>query len=196
MNKILLNIISAAALFIAPSALALPVYVQPKDVKVEKTESTVYVSTQIPVSDLKRGTTREAWITPIIKNGSDSLELPAVVVAGRSRYYQALRYNIPAKKGITLYHQSSTLTEVPYEAKTPYQKWMNGAQLSLRVQYKGCCGDELEPITIVPITRIELEGNPERFKPTFNWIAPQAEAVKQRELRGQAYIDFPVNKTV
>lgn len=46
----------------------------------------------------------------------------------------------------------------------------------------------------MPLGRLDLE--PKKFEPVFNWIAPTAEAVKIRELKGQAFIDFPVNKTV
>lgn len=196
MNKILLNILSAAALFVAPAAIALPVTVQPKDFKIEKTKTTVYINSLLQIADLKDGSNREAWITPVIKNGTDSLELPTVVVAGRNRYYQALRHNLETKEGVKLVRRTSKLTDLDYSASAPYQKWMNGAQLSLRIDYKGCCNDELEPAEIVPISRLTFEKEPRAFKPAFNWIAPQAEAVKQRELKGQAFVDFPVNQTV
>ena len=121
--------------------------------------------------------------------------LPAVVVAGHNRYYQDIRHDLPAKEGVALYRQSKSLTSVPYKVDVPYARWMNGADLVLRVDYKGCCGAEIDPPTeYIPVRNISFE--PRRFQPTFNWIAPQAEAVKQRELRGQAFIDFPVNQTV
>ncbi|MBD5256396.1 MAG: hypothetical protein HDS50_02025 [Bacteroides sp.] len=196
MNKILLNLISAAGLFIAPAAVAGPVVVQPKDFKIDKTNTTIYISSEILLDSLNKGTNREEWITPVIKNGADSLELPAVVVAGRNRYYQAQRYRIPEKKNIQLHLMSSSSMGVNYSTNVPYEKWMNGARLSFRVDHKGCCGDDFKPTEIVPYKIIEFDSERSSFKPTFNWITPQAEAVKQRELRGQAFIDFPVNKIV
>ncbi|MDE6264023.1 MAG: DUF3868 domain-containing protein [Paramuribaculum sp.] len=194
MNKTLLNIISAAAILIAPAAIAAPVTIQQKGFTIEKTNTTLYVTSQIDLSQVRKGSNREAWITPVIRNGNDSVALPTIVVAGRNRYYQALRHDMPAKKGLELYRRSDKLTAVDYKADVPYEAWMNGSELVLHVDYKGCCNDELLPSDIFPITPLKFE--PKKFQPVFNWIAPQAEAVKHRELKGQAYIDFPVNQTV
>ncbi len=194
MNKTLLNIISAAAMLVAPAAIAAPVTIQQKGFTVEKTNTTLYITSQIDLSQVRKGSNREAWITPVIRNGNDSVSFPTIVVAGRNRYYQAIRHNMPAKEGIQLYRRSDKLTEVAYKADAPYQPWMNGSELVLHVDYKGCCNEELLPSDLIPITPLKFEPKP--FVPVFNWIAPQAEAVKQRELKGQAYIDFPVNQTV
>lgn len=195
MNSTLINILGAAALLAAPAAQALPTSTMKSDFKVEKTKTTLYLSSDLDLTNLKSGSNREAWITPIVRNGNDSIVLPAVVVAGHNRYYQDIRHDLPAKEGVALYHQSKSLTSVPYKVDVPYARWMNGADLVLRVDYKGCCGAEIDPPTeYIPVRNISFE--PRRFQPTFNWIAPQAEAVKQRELRGQAFIDFPVNQTV
>ena len=59
MNKILLNLISAAGLFIAPAAVAGPVVVQPKDFKIDKTNTTIYISSEILLDSINKGTNRE-----------------------------------------------------------------------------------------------------------------------------------------
>mgnify|MGYP001024586093 FL=1 len=191
MKKSLLIIYSAASLAVAPYASASAIHAADA---IERTENTVYINTDIDVSGIKRGSNREAWIRPMIVNGTDTLRLDGIMVAGRNRYYQAERHNTAAKNNLTLYRSSESLTTVPYKTSVPYQPWMNGADLVVSVEYRGCCGADLEPSTVTPIASLDFE--PKRFVPAFNWIAPQAETVKHRELRGQAFIDFPVNKIV
>lgn len=193
MNKTLFNI-CVAALIAAPAATALPVDVKQTGQAVERSENTLYINTDIDVSGFKRGSNREVWIHPVIVNGNDSVSLPGVIVAGRNRYYQALRHDIPQKEGVALYRSSESLTSVPYQAQVPYQEWMNGSVLLLHVDHKGCCGDDLDEAVTVPLTSIEFA--PRKFVPAFNWVTPTAEKVKHRELKGSAFIDFPVNKIV
>ena len=40
-----------------------------------------------------------------------------------------------------------------------------------------------------------LDFKPKEFKPAFVYLEPQAETIKVREVKGSAYIDFPVNRT-
>ncbi|MCI9606634.1 MAG: hypothetical protein HFJ94_00495 [Muribaculaceae bacterium] len=194
MKKSHLIIYSVCALLSAPAASGAVAPASAAAKVIERTENTVYVNTDIDISSLKRGSNRETWIVPMIVNGADTLRLHGIMVAGRNRYYQAERHNTATKNNLTLYRASDDLKSVPYTAAVPYQKWMNGAQLVVSMEYRGCCEDELEPTTVTPLANIDFE--PKRFQATYNWIAPQAEAVKHRELRGQAFIDFPVNKTV
>ena len=72
---------------------------------------------------------------------------------------------------------------------------MDLSKLSLSAQSCGCCG---EPIAIADVPVIEIDLVPKNrpsFVPSFAFVQPKAELEKRREFKGQAYIDFPVNKT-
>lgn len=194
MNKFIISICAAIGALCAPAVYAIPadIKVLPANVTVERSENILFVGTDIDLSNIKRDSNRELWITPVVVNGADSVALPTVVVAGRNRYYQALRHDLVQRENITLLRASSSLTSYPYKTQVDYQPWMNGADVVLCLDTRGCCEDMISAER-VPMQHLNFE--PKRFEATFNWIAPQAEAVKTRELRGQAFIDFPVNKT-
>ena len=163
-----------------------------KNVGVERTENTLYINGEVPLGRVD-GSNREVWVTPVIRNGNDSIELGTTVIAGRNRYYQALRHGVEKREGVALVRSREGMKSLPLTAQLPYEKWMATAEMHVRYDIKGCCSDDLGQ-QIVPLGRLALE--PKKFVPTFNWVAPTAEAVKIRELKGQAFIDFPVNKTV
>lgn len=163
-----------------------------KNVGVERTENTLYINGEVPLGRVD-GSNREVWVTPVIRNGNDSIELGTTVIAGRNRYYQALRHDLEKREGVALVRSREGMKSLPLVAQLPYEKWMATAEMHVRYDIKGCCSDDLGQQT-VPLGRLALE--PKRFVPAFNWVVPTAEAVKIRELKGQAFIDFPVNKTV
>ncbi len=93
-----------------------------------------------------------------------------------------------------LYKASKNLT-VPYQASAPFSTWMGKAELVLSAKSCGCCG---EPIAATDIPAKTLDLTPKEkvtFRPLFAFVTPKAELVKHREIKGSAYIDFPVNRT-
>ena len=189
MKTLLISLLIGAAA-LPGSASARKTGFQLKDVAVERTENNLYINGTVPVERVG-GSNREVWVTPVIRNGNDSIELGTTVVAGRNRYYQALRHDLAKSEGVALVRDSRELQSLPVRAQLPFEKWMSTAEMHVRYDVKGCCSDSLDR-RIVPLGQLDLE--PKRFVPSFNWLEPAAE-VKMRELKGQAFIDFPVNKT-
>ena len=72
-----------------------------KNVGVERTENTLYINGEVPLGRVD-GSNREVWVTPVIRNGNDSIELGTTVIAGRNRYYQALRHGLEKREGVAL----------------------------------------------------------------------------------------------
>lgn len=163
---------------------------------VERSENILFVSADINIDSVVRGSNRELWIKPEVTAKDRSEQLPTVVLAGRNRFYQAQRLDLPLKENFTLLRDNYKDHSYTYNTTVPYEPWMHGAELKLVLELCGCCSDSIERQEIL-LTHINVEPPaPQKFIPVFNWITPQAEARKIRELRGQAYIDFPVNKTV
>lgn len=192
MKKILISMILGAGAVSAFASVQAASGTKLKNVGVERTENTLYLNGEVPLGRVD-GSNREVWVTPVLRNGNDSIELGTTVIAGRNRYYQALRHDLEKREGVALVRSGANMKSLPLAVQVPYQKWMGGAEMHVRYETKGCCSDDLGR-EIVPLGRLDLE--PKKFEPVFNWIAPTAEAVKIRELKGQAFIDFPVNKTV
>ncbi len=137
---------------------------------------------------------RDITITPVLAGETDTIRFEPIMVAGRARYYLHLREGEKARPVKTLYRAGKAGT-VDYSATTAYQPWMDLSKLMLEAQSCGCCGEPIA-VTDVPVLEIDLIPKPApEFEPHFAFVQPKAELEKRRELRGQAYIDFPVNKT-
>lgn len=135
-------------------------------------------------------------LTPMIVNGEDTLQLPATVVYGRTRWYQHERgVFLPyLKKNVTNVRYYKEMEPMEISTTVEYENWMNGSELILTRTDYGCAGcqspeEEFEPVVMAQYLQVEYD------EPNFQYMAAVAEDVKTRELSGRAYIDFPVNLT-
>lgn len=137
---------------------------------------------------------RAVVLTPRLVNGNDSVDLKSVGIYGRRRYYYYMRNgggNITGPEEIA-YRSKEQPADLPYHLLVPYSDWMNGAKLTLYRDEYGCCR-KLEKENMIDLATFFM---PEPFVPKMIYIRPKAEKQKARSLSGQAYIDFPVDKTV
>ena len=152
--------------------------------------------------ELEKGikTNNALVLTPVLKKGNESVELPAVVVYGHNRYYYYLRKNGEAMmtgEGETTLKARQLPQTINYHAATPYQPWMEGSDLILRKQVYGCCGHvvDSEDIMLARGNEFVKELPPLESLLSFVWVTPEPEVEKSRAVSGDAYIIFPVNKT-
>ena len=169
--------------------------VRASNIDVARTENNLFVKMDLDLSGYSTlNSNREVTVTPILVNKEDTLRLPALTIAGRSRYYLHIREGEEDWPSPALYKASKNLT-VPYQASAPFSTWMGKAELVLSAKSCGCCG---EPIAATDIPAKTLDLTPKEkvtFRPLFAFVTPKAELVKHREIKGSAYIDFPVNRT-
>lgn len=157
---------------------------------VSRADSVLFVAMDVDVSGLDIKTNREVFLTPSLRKGTDSLALPSLLIAGRNRYYHHLRNGLQDETVKLYRHGEDSVIE--YRTVVPYEKWMNTATLVAVNETCGCCGDSISGGDDSLMT-LRLE--PKAFVPEFVYVRPEAEAEKIREMRGSAYIDFPVNRT-
>lgn len=157
---------------------------------VARTEGNLFVSMNLDVSGLELKMNREMVLTPVLRNGTDSLLLPAVIIAGRNRYFYHQRNDSVTDNLLVRRTKEDTL--VNYSAVVPYEAWMATATLMMD---EGECGCRCEVLLANDEMLTTLDFKPKEFKPVFEYLQPQAEAEKIREMRGSAFIDFPVNRT-
>ena len=150
------------------------------------------VKMNLDLNKLDVDANRAVLLTPRLVNGTDSLDLPAVGIYGRRRYYYYVRNGIGSISGEseTIYRASSKPDSVAYNNLAEYEKWMNGATLKFHRSDWGCCHD------IVAEYEGILGRHREAFFPELIFVQPKAEIMKSRSLSGSAYIDFPVDQTV
>lgn len=136
---------------------------------------------------------RAVLLTPRLKNGTDSLDLPAVGIYGRRRYYFYVRNGESMLSGSkeTSYRAKKCPDTQDYHTIVPYAGWMDGAKLTLHRDDFGCCN------TLLASQQGLLGEHTEKtaFFPELVYIRPRAEAIKSDTLEGSAYVDFVVDRT-
>ncbi len=187
MNKKLLPIIAALAISLPAVALH-DDSERVTSLKIDRSTDRLLINMDIDAEDLGRSSNRESWLTPVLTQLTghstvNSLRLPSVFVGGRNRYYQALRHGVD----VPMYRGGV----IPYAANVEWEPWMESAVLTLERNEQGCCGAS-KGLTVVPLDTLDFV--PRVFRPVFQYIRPEAEMVKERQLSGRAFIDFPVNK--
>lgn len=150
------------------------------------------VEMELHLTALNVDANRAVLLTPRLVNGADSLDLPAIGIYGRRRYYYYIRNGISAISGESekSFRVSKKPEQLEYNNPILYKDWMNGATLKFHRSDWGCCQEILA----------EYEGilgrHREAFFPELIFVQPKAEIMKSRSLSGSAYIDFPVDQTV
>lgn len=161
-----------------------------QNLSVSRSDEKLFISMDIDVSALKVKSNREVIFTPALADDDNTLSLPAVMIAGRNRYYHHLRNN-KLRPATTELYRRSDISVVEYRTVVPYEKWMNTARLVTLNEICGC-SDETLAGENEPLLALQLE--PKVFVPDFVYIRPKAEP-KINVLEGSAFIDFPVNRT-
>lgn len=146
-------------------------------------------------ADMKLTTNSIMSLTPVLisKDGNQNKVLPAIYVYGRTRQLVDLRSkNFPKDAYTVLRRDKGEAQTVHYNARVPYESWMNGAELKMLGEVHGCANC-LKEENMAKVSPVLLERY--AVKPVIAFVTPAVEAVKARSEEGRAYLDFPVNKT-
>lgn len=161
-------------------------------VELKRNADLMTVNMDLKLSEYVMKGDQVSLLTPVLLNGKDSVEFNPVGLYSRLRYIQYIRDDHDAVGG-------ENEVSIPYSKRpevmeisqsVPFEEWMNGATLFIKRCDYGCCQSILGE-DIVPLGRWYET----TYTPSFNYVTPVAEKVKMRELKGKAYIDFPVNMT-
>ena len=165
-------------------------------VEINKQRDSVVIQMNIDLSEMEVGRNRSVVLAPLFAQGEDWQWLPAIEVMGRRRYiyYQRNEESLYAENPYAVIKhngkpQNPEGASVDYRIALPYKQWMNNAGLSVSEDVCGCGNVAKGGNT--PLAQADLA-----FVPKLAYISPQAETRKTRALSGEAYLDFPVNKTV
>lgn len=191
-------------------ALSLPVAVSMSaqelagsQVQIDNKAITLSADTQLQVgmdvtvpADMKLTTNTMLTLTPILMEKDStgaSKVLPAIYIYGRTRQLVAERTGkIPADAFEVVRRDNGEAQTIRYNARVPYEKWMNGSNLKMLGTINGCanCLKEEDLAQVHPVLL-------ERYvpQPSIIFVKPAAE-IKNRDEKGNAYLDFPVNQTI
>lgn len=159
-------------------------------------EDSLSVGITWDLSNARPSSNHAVVLTPYVVHGTDSVELPSVGIYGRNRYLYYVRAGESRLTGASehSFRVKGCPSSLPYTASVPYAGWMDGSELKVASRTYGCCSDILDEGSHLlasyaePVKEII-------WAPDLAYITPAAETVKNRDLQGRAYIDFPVNVT-
>ncbi|MDR2937847.1 MAG: DUF3868 domain-containing protein [Prevotellaceae bacterium] len=167
-----------------------------QSVAYEQNKDTLQLRLSMDVSHAKVPLRQGLVLTPIFKSDKQQRALPPMLIVGKNRQKADSRkarfgneISYP-KPYITLKSGVKTDTAVPYIYTLKLEPWMKTASLELREQMHGCAGCT-EQETIIPLSITETKG-----RPVPNYITPAAEAVKNRNMEGKAYLEFLAGESI
>lgn len=143
------------------------------------------VGVNVNLNTLEVKSNRMVVLTPFIAGKTDTINLSSIGLMGRRRYFY---YERNEKRYPEVFENKNFRTgENPdsfrWDETFPYEKWMDGSSLKMRKQVYGCCNDIIEESII-------YLGSYHGYQPDYQWIVPEAELDKVRQVKGSAYIDF------
>ena len=193
-------------LFIAFAAAILPAHAQKflndaltlSNVSLWQQGNSLYVSMTFDMKNLTIGSARSLSLIPLLTDGQHNVPLQEIIVNGKRREKAYIR-------SLAITKQEPTAIIVPYNKREtfnytqviPYKPWMANASLQLVENLCGC-GNYQEMNAQELITN-DVSTEAKRLSamsPIIAYIQPTVEVVKNRSEQYEAYLDFPVGKSV
>lgn len=168
----------------------------------------VYVKLTFDISGVNVDSRRSISLVPALVAADNRLDLPEVVVKGRENYNvyqreialmsnrQKAAYASKAPYAVIPGFKSKNSKTIDYSVTVKYSSWMADAKLDMYEDLCGC-GNPARRMGITMLAnQIALEKiiEPYEITPYMAYVQPDAEPVKRREIVGEAFLDFVVNK--
>ncbi len=153
---------------------------------VELSSTAMTVSMDLNLSALKMKSSRRIVLTPLVKGEGDNMMfMPQLVINGRRQEieYKRKGHKRYADDAVEVRRKNKTEQTIHYTAVLPAESWMENCDIVIDEDLCGC-GDLLANDKL-PVWSMR--------SPMVCFERPQA-APKTYELKGSAYIDFPVDQ--
>lgn len=176
--------------------------------QLEQVGDSLRIGIDFDIRGVHVGTQRSISLIPVLIAPGKVAQLPQVMVKGRLNYLTSQReLALMSKTERRLYEQDSPYAIIKgYKSKEPkhieyrktivFEPWMKDARLDIQEDLCGC-GNRPRSLSNAPLVdqvKMELHEAPYTVTPYLAYIRPEGEAVKTRELVGEAFLDFVVSK--
>ncbi len=175
------------------------------NIEMERSGNHLNVGMTLDMSDLHIRSNRSLQITPIVTNGNDMYQLPAVIVDGRRRSIMHKRRGIDLVESSNTYIRRRNRTEqvTDYDIQIPYEAWMNNSELVLREEWTSCHDTALseELIAIAAISQPQSQSTQSkpatttRVLPRMAYAIPAAASSATQSEQSSIDIHFAVNQS-
>lgn len=171
--------------------------VKTQNVRLVRNGDFMVVDMDMDLTELKVKANRAVIVTPALVNGENSFDFSSVGVYGRKRYFYYVRDGKSTITGSSerSFRKAKRPDTIEYSSLIPYKKWMEGSNLVINNSVYGCCNTKLDEESS-PLVENFRTPSVEKvyYTPEFLYVKPHAESRKVREIKGSAYIDYPVNE--
>lgn len=166
--------------------------VKVSNTNIRKAKDVMHVSFDLDLSDVDINKNQQIIYTPVYSGGGDSLVLDKIVLNGRNVAIKELRE--PSRRVVgasdVIERRKGAAQTVSVSRSFPYSAWMEYSTLSLAEDLCGC--GQLQDQDRIPLGDFDNRPAP---APLVTFVTPKAEAVKARDEKGSAFVDYVVNKT-
>lgn len=162
-------------------------------VKIFKKGGNIVVDFDLVLTDVSVGSNNRVIYVPVLADDNgNSIELDKIVLQGRNAAIKEQREPSRRVAGASevITYKKGSRTRVNLHQTTPYQSWMDLSHLCIAEDFCGC------GVTLDSNKRCVADfDNRPAPAPVMTFVAPTAEAVKARDEKGSAFVDYVVNKT-
>ncbi len=201
MYKVISTLVLVASLAWAPLASAQEAAPKIYDVvvAVDENDSTVSVTVELLLKELKLKKDGEIILTPVMisADGSETLDLDPVTVCGRNRWYFHLRNGELDRNNPAIF-RAGTDEKVKLTQTVPFEEWMGHSTVELRQDAATCCRAPQKVPGLSPNGNTELAiidtERPELIN-EFIFAPPVDDTPVEKNIEGKAFVSFVVNRT-
>lgn len=170
-----------------------------------------YVKLKFDISGVNVDSRRSISLVPALVTPTNRLDLAEVMVKGRENYnvYQRemslmndrkrAAYDKNAPYAVLPGFKSKHSKTIEYNVAIKYEPWMADAKLDMYEDLCGCGSPARRMGVTMLANQMSLEKvvviEPYVIVPYLAYLQPATEKVKQREVIGEAFLDFVVNQT-
>lgn len=160
-------------------------------------EGMIDVDMQLNLKEIPVKSSEVVIIEPYLRNGTDSLSLGIIGLYGHRRYIQyerGLNGHVPIPDKAV--KASKATADYRFNTRIPYQEWMDGASLNLKMNKYGCANCSKGETAYVDGIDKWLSPRLTINSGNLIYIRPEIDNEKVRDIDGSAKVDFPVNSTM
>lgn len=163
-----------------------------ENLKMVKRGEQMTINFDIDLNQVKPSSNGQYIYTPLLVGGTDSIAMGRVVVNGRN---EALKQEREPNRRVPIAEQTITYKKgnngtINVSRTVPYETWMDYSNLYLCEDICGCGVLQNQQRREIG----EFDNRPAPA-PVMTFVTPKAEAVKARDEKGSAFVDYVVNKT-
>lgn len=152
------------------------------------------VKLNLNMKSVEAGRNETAVITPELRHGQHTQVLTPVGIYSYNQWYYYTRKGETASGQEEMKFRKGRMPEtLQYETVVPYRMWMDGAQLYLNREVKGCCGSEEESLSSTYLAHFTDDTVTDTVYVDRTVVVEKVG--RTRSINGRAFVDFPLSST-